>query len=64
MIPEIGDPNQTGNERRDITSTHLFTAFAHKRRQQSVVYLARKPAGITIGVLAEHLGINERKPTY
>lgn len=62
-MPETRNPNQP-DEYREITPTQLFTAFSHERRQQTVAYLAQKPAAIPLGDLAEYVAIEEEQPSY
>ncbi|WP_337652331.1 DUF7344 domain-containing protein [Halomontanus rarus] len=64
MMPQTRDPNQPEEERREITPTQLFTAFSHERRQQTLAYLAQKPAAIALGDLAEYIAIKEEQPSY
>jgi DNA-binding transcriptional ArsR family regulator len=64
MMPTTRDTNQPEDGRRDITPTQLFTAFSHERRQQTLAYLAQKPAAIALGDLAEYIAIKEEQPSY
>ncbi|WP_319004377.1 DUF7344 domain-containing protein [Natrinema amylolyticum] len=63
-MPTTRDTNQPKDDRREITPTQLFTAFSHERRQQTLAYLAQKPAAIALGDLAEYIAIKEEQPSY
>ncbi|WP_338006507.1 DUF7344 domain-containing protein [Natronoglomus mannanivorans] len=63
-MPKTRDPNQSDEDRHEITPTQLFTAFSHERRQQTLAYLAQKPAAIALGDLAEYIAIKEERPSY
>lgn len=64
MMPKTRDSNQRKGDRHEITPTQLFTAFSHERRQQTLAYLAQKPAAIVLGDLAEYIAIKEEQPSY
>lgn len=64
MMPKTRNPNQRKGDRHEITPTQLFAAFSNERRQQTLAYLAQKPAAIALGDLAEYIAIKEEQPSY
>ncbi len=64
MKPDARNPRKVGIRSTDITPTAVFDALAAERRQQTLVYLASKPAAISLGDLAEYIAIAEGQPAY
>lgn len=64
MKPQPRNPQEAELDNAGIPSTRLFRAFAEKRRQYALTYLAQKPAAIHLGDLAEYIAIKEDTPSY
>ncbi|WP_254864338.1 DUF7344 domain-containing protein [Halovivax gelatinilyticus] len=64
MKPETRNPRTVGPEHRTPSPTAIFGALADTRRQHTLVYLASKPAAISLGDLAEYIAIAEDQASY
>lgn len=64
MKPQTRNSRKAETDTTDISPTQLFTAFAAKRRQHALAYLAQKPAAIQLGDLAEYIALKEDDPSY
>lgn len=47
----------------EISSTAVFEALSHSRRQHLLRYLAQKPGAIALGDIAEYIALKERNVT-